>query len=145
MIRKRLGDLLDQDGDVAQSKGLLHSLPHNTISGIVLLCVVLALVSVQLFRTWWRLKHVPGPFLAKFTNFQRMSWIWTKRAELSHQQMHEKYGELVRMGPNMVSFSNPEAIPTVHPMRPGFPKVCTTSFTIWSACTRTTDTWLPLL
>ena len=40
------------------------------------------------------------------------------------QGMRERYGEVVRTGPNMVSFSNPEAIPTVYPTRPGFPKVC---------------------
>jgi hypothetical protein len=53
-----------------------------------------------------------------------MGWIGTKRAHLILQDMHEKYGDVVRIGPNMVSFSNPKAIPTVYPMRPGFPKVC---------------------
>jgi hypothetical protein len=89
---------------------------------IVLLFVVLG-VSLQLLRTWWRLRHIPGPFLASITNFQRMSWISTKRAHSILQEIHEKYGEVVRIGPNMVSFSNPDAIPTIYPMRTGFPKV----------------------
>lgn len=69
------------------------------------------------------MRHIPGPFLASISNFPRMSWVPTKRAHLILQEMHEKYGEVVRIGPNMVSFSNPEAIPTVYPTRQGFPKV----------------------
>lgn len=77
----------------------------------------------QLFRTRWRLRHIPGPLLASFTNFQRMYWVTTKRAHVILQNAHEKYGQVVRIGPNMVSISNPEAIPTVYTTKPGFPKV----------------------
>ena len=91
---------------------------------VLLVCAGLGLITLQLCRTWWRLRQIPGPLPAKITNFQRMGWIGTKRAHLILQDMHEKYGDVVRIGPNMVSFSNPKAIPTVYPMRPGFPKVC---------------------
>jgi len=47
----------------------------------------------------------------------------TKRAHLIHQEMHEKYGDVIRIGPNTVIFSNPEAIPTVYVTKPGFIKV----------------------
>ena len=94
----------------------------------VLLGLVLALITVQLFRTWWRLRHIPGPFLAKFTNLQRVWWVKTKRADLIHKRLHEQYGEVVRMGPNMVSFSNPAAVPVVYPFGPGMQKVCSPSF-----------------
>lgn len=85
-------------------------------------CVLLLLVVFQLWRTWWRLRHIPGPFPASITNFQRARWVTTKRAHLILQDMHEKYGEVVRIGPNTVAFSNPEAIPTVYTARTGFPK-----------------------
>ena len=87
------------------------------------ICVALSLAVFQLWRTWWRLKHIPGPFPASITNFQRARWVTTKRAHLILQDMHEKYGEVVRIGPNTVAFSNPEAIPTVYTARTGFPKV----------------------
>lgn len=86
--------------------------------------VLLSLVTLQLWRTWSRLRHIPGPFPASLTQFQRVLWVTTKRAHLIHQEMHEKYGEVVRIGPNTVIFSNPEAIPTVYIARTGFPKVC---------------------
>ncbi|CAN8097538.1 unnamed protein product [Discula destructiva] len=80
------------------------------------------LVLLQLGRTWWRLRYIPGPFFAKFTNFQRVYWVKTKRAHLILQGAHEKYGELVRIGPNTVSIHNPELIPTIYTARLGFPK-----------------------
>lgn len=92
--------------------------PLLAVLGIVLLAIVL-----QLFRTWRRLRHIPGPFWASFTNIQRVLWVKTKNAHLHHQHVHEQYGPVVRIGPNMVMFEDPSAIPIVHTMRRGFPKV----------------------
>ncbi|PYI01677.1 putative cytochrome P450 oxidoreductase [Aspergillus sclerotiicarbonarius CBS 121057] len=77
---------------------------------------------LQLVRTWWSMRHIPGPLLASITNLPRVWWVKTGRAHLYHQALHAKYGDVVRIGPRMVSFSNPEAIPTVYPIRPGFLK-----------------------
>lgn len=85
--------------------------------------LTLILGLLQLARTWWSLRHIPGPFLASISNLPRVWWQITGRAHLYHQAAHAKYGDVVRIGPRMVSFSNPEAIPTVYPVRPGFPKV----------------------
>lgn len=88
----------------------------------VVLGLAIAFAITHLFRVYWRLKHVPGPFLAKFTNVQRVLWVKTRRAHEIHQAVHDKYGEVVQFGPNMVSLANPAWIPTVYPIRPGFPK-----------------------
>jgi hypothetical protein len=95
---------------------------------IIPLCVflVLSLGIFQLWRTWRRLSHIPGPFPASITNFQRARWVTTKRAHLILQDVHEKYGEVVRIGPNTVVFSNPEVISSVYTARTGFPKVSLT-------------------
>ncbi|KAI0892191.1 putative benzoate 4-monooxygenase cytochrome P450 [Annulohypoxylon nitens] len=87
-----------------------------------LLLGVCAILALQAFRTWWRLRHIPGPFFAKFTNLQRFLWVKTGRAHLIHEDLHRRYGEVVRIGPNMISISNPEAIPIIYPTRPGLPK-----------------------
>ncbi|KAJ5690937.1 cytochrome P450 [Penicillium malachiteum] len=98
----------------------------NDVSGTQLwsfaFAAVTIAISLHLFRTWWSLRHIPGPFLASLTNLQRVWWVKTGRAHLYHQAIHKKYGDVVRIGPHMVSFSNPEAITTVYPTRPGFPK-----------------------
>ena len=90
---------------------------------VVTLGVVPLLIFLQLFRTYWRLRHIPGPFSATFTNLQRVLWVKTRQAHLIHQHVHEQYGPVVRTGPNMVMFDDPDAIPIVHTMRRGFPKV----------------------
>lgn len=106
------------------SRSGMDSFLELNVPIVLLVWAGVGLITLQLYRTWWRLRQIPGPLPAKITNFQRMGWVGTKRAHLILQDMHEKYGDVVRIGPNMVSFSNPEAIPTVYPMRPGFPKVC---------------------
>jgi len=86
--------------------------------------LIVVILSLHIIRMYRKLGHVPGPFLAKFTNFQRVYWVKSMQAHKIHLQMHEKYGDCVRYGPEMVSVSDPGAIPTLYPMRPGFPKVC---------------------
>lgn len=85
--------------------------------------LALAFVVFHVFPVWWRLRHVPGPFWASLSDIPRMLWVTTKEAHLIHQRLHDKYGEVVRVGPNTVIFRDPTAIPTVYPMRAGFPKV----------------------
>jgi hypothetical protein len=77
----------------------------------------------HIYRTYARLKHVPGPFWAKFTNLQRVLWVKTMHSHTIYQDVHEKYGDVVRIGPKAVSIADPAAIPEVYPMRTGFPKV----------------------
>ena len=85
--------------------------------------IVCSLAAFRLILSWRRLSHIPGPFLASVNELQRVLWVRTTRGHLIHQELHGKYGELVRTGPNNVLFSNPEAISAVYPARSGFPKV----------------------
>ncbi|KAH8682719.1 cytochrome P450 [Xylariales sp. PMI_506] len=62
------------------------------------------------FRSWHRLRHIPGPFLAS------LSSIWMVRKSLSgrlHEHLKEAadtYGPLVRIGPNEVLSTDPEVL-----------------------------------
>lgn len=117
---------------IMQTKDAPFNMNHHSKTSRflpLLLGTVFTLITFQLFRTWWRLRHIPGPFLASLTNLQRVWWVKTRHAQITHQQIHERYGAVVRFGPNMVSISDPAAIPTVYPMPPGFVKVrsCTLS------------------
>ncbi|KAL8829343.1 MAG: hypothetical protein Q9191_002072 [Dirinaria sp. TL-2023a] len=66
------------------------------------------------FRSFFKLRDVPGPFLASWTNFPRLWWVLSNRAHDIHIQLHRQHGKLVRFGPNMVSISDPAEIPTVY-------------------------------
>ncbi|KAI1128808.1 putative cytochrome P450 oxidoreductase [Nemania abortiva] len=108
---------MDTSFKISQLRGI-QAVPLVPLLGSL---VVLG-VGLRLLRVWWRLRHIPGPFWAKFTNLQRVSWVRTGRSHQIHQAIHDKYGEVVRFAPNMVSLANPAWIPQLYPVRPGFPK-----------------------
>jgi hypothetical protein len=68
------------------------------------------------------LNHIPGPGLAPFTNLWRFFVVWGRRPELAHIRLHEKYGPLVRLGPRVVSVSDPAAISVIYALNAGFVK-----------------------
>lgn len=64
---------------------------------------------VSSITTWYRLRHVPGPFLASF------SYLWLMKNNLlgiSSSQLKglKKYGSVVRIGPNYVLTDDPVAL-----------------------------------
>ncbi|KAI9714543.1 MAG: hypothetical protein M1820_000505 [Bogoriella megaspora] len=60
------------------------------------------------------LNHIPGPFLAMFTDLWRLFSVLTRRAEKQQRHMHDTLGPAVRLGPNMVSISDPAMINTIY-------------------------------
>ncbi|KIW33140.1 uncharacterized protein PV07_00011 [Cladophialophora immunda] len=89
------------------------------LAGIIAsLCVV----RLALNRYGTGINHIPGPALASFTDLWRFFVVWGRRPELKHIQLHEKYGPLVRLGPRVVSISDPAAIPIIYALNSGFVK-----------------------
>ena len=70
------------------------------------------------------LKHIPGPFLAKFINIWRLVDLLTGRQDRTQTRLHERYGSAVRLGPNFVSLNDPSLIKVVYDVRGNFIKVC---------------------
>lgn len=70
-----------------------------------------------------RLDKYPGPFLASITDWWRLLDVYGRRSEVTHRALHKKYGEVVRLGPNTLSFSNPQALKTIYGLNKGFNKV----------------------
>lgn len=89
----------------------------------MIVALVAGFLAIQLIFTWARLRHVPGPLPAKFTNMQRLLWVRTRRAHEIHHDLHRRFGKLVRMGPNMISVSDPDAIPIIYGFDGKFKKV----------------------
>lgn len=54
------------------------------------------------------LKHIPGPLLARATAFPYVYKIRTGEMHSWLQEQHEKYGEVVRVAPQEVSFISAE-------------------------------------
>ncbi|KAK0650609.1 Tryprostatin B 6-hydroxylase [Lasiodiplodia hormozganensis] len=77
--------------------------------------------SLVVYRLFFhRLRKFPGPKLAAVSQFYAMS-LAAKDMKLciEIQKLHQKYGDIIRIGPRYLSIARPEAIPLVYgpPMR----------------------------
>ena len=86
-------------------------------------------VFLGLLILWWllsnelRLRGIPGSILARQTDLWR---FWkTSQGDMHHVyiDLHRKYGPLVRIGPNCVSFAGLEALSAIYNVSQKFSKV----------------------
>ena len=85
---------------------------------------VIAFVARLLYNKYGTgLNHIPGPFLASFTDFYRFAIARGYRPERWHIELHNKYGELVRIGPRTVICSSNKAAKKIYALNAGFVKV----------------------
>lgn len=84
---------------------------------------LLGVLALWFYRTWRKQAHIPGPFLASISNIPRLFWARSGRAHEIHIHLHEKYGSLVRLGPNAVSVGDPREISKMYGIRSSFGKV----------------------
>lgn len=66
---------------------------------------------------------IPGPLLAKITNLWRLIDVANGRAEVTLHNLHQKHGDYVRLGPNVVSVRNLDALKTIYGINKGYQKV----------------------
>lgn len=55
-----------------------------------------------------------GPFLASFTDLWRVFHVYSNMDKPPMLDLHEQYGDIVRVGPNILSFGKPEAIKDIY-------------------------------
>ena len=67
---------------------------------------------------------IPGPFLAKITHLWRFIDVANGHAETTLYDLHQKHGDYVRLGPNVVSVRNLDALKTIYGINKGYRKVC---------------------
>lgn len=67
-------------------------------------------------------KH-PGPILASLTDWWRFHLASKRRPEREYRRLHDLHGDIIRIGPNQLSFSSPEAVKTIYALNNGFIKV----------------------
>ena len=72
------------------------------------------------------LNQYSGPYLASVTDLWRAFCVWSTRDIHNVSiDLHKKHGNVVRMGPNLLSFSDPAAIKDIYGLNKGFVKVRT--------------------
>lgn len=87
-------------------------LRYQRVQAAVLI-ILIALVA-HIIWSIVRLSHIPGPFHASLSNFVRLKWVWSRRAHRIHVELHQKHGDLVRIGPNAISIGDPSEIPQIY-------------------------------
>jgi hypothetical protein len=93
---------------------------------------MLALIVLSLLGSlivWWivlntfKLRDINGPFLARYSDLWRLLKVHQGDMHNVYLELHQKYGSLVRVGPNCVSISSPEALAAVYNISEKLPKV----------------------
>ena len=80
------------------------------------LYIFLSLLIFALLRARYSrgLNKFNGPFLASITNFWKVWYAFTSSQKRMYADVHEKYGDIVRVGPNELSFADPKAIREIY-------------------------------
>ncbi|KAL8906484.1 MAG: hypothetical protein Q9207_002022 [Kuettlingeria erythrocarpa] len=68
------------------------------------------------------LSAIPGPFLASFSRIWVVYKTWTGDMEHTQRCLHRKHGYLIRIAPNEVACSDPEAIKIIYGSKSVFTK-----------------------
>ncbi|KPI38564.1 Pisatin demethylase [Cyphellophora attinorum] len=87
----------------------------------------LILLSLLVFRPLFKryaspLRQYPGPFIASCTRLWKVWSTWTGKTEQHHIALHKRYGPVVRIAPNELSFANPHAALAIFQVGKGFHK-----------------------
>ncbi|ROV90201.1 hypothetical protein VSDG_08773 [Cytospora chrysosperma] len=86
--------------------------------------VLVTVVAIWLLRNRYHngLNKYPGPFMASLTDWWRFVDVWNRRPEQTHIKLHEKHGDVVRLGPNTLSFADPAALKAIYGLNKGYVK-----------------------
>lgn len=89
--------------------------------------VLLLLLTAKLGSNYFNhgLNKYPGPLVASLTDLWRFFDVWGRRPDITHVKLHRKHGDIVRLGPNTLSFGNPLALKAIYGLNKGFVKVDT--------------------
>ena len=100
---------------------VLSTMAINVPMALVL-SIVIFLSYLILVRYRSHLCQIPGPFFASLSHLPRLLSVAHGHAHLDAIKLHRKYGPVVRVGPNHVSFSDAEALSVVYSTSTKFEK-----------------------
>lgn len=110
---------------------LLTLSPSNMLESIAPLLlhywplVLLVACATYLANNYFKhgLQKYPGPFVASLTNWWRLVDVLGRRPDITQIRLHRELGDIVRLGPNVLSFANPKALKAIYGLNKGFVKV----------------------
>jgi hypothetical protein len=69
------------------------------------------------------LNRYPGPWMAGLTDWWRLYQVRMGNFEQTNIELHRKYGDVIRYGPNALSFADPKALKIIYGLNKGYVKV----------------------
>ena len=113
---------------ILPSFAIFNMLASNLLPTLVAYWPILLFLtlSIHLLRNRYHnnLHKYPGPPLAAYTNWWRFFNTLSRRTQEDHIRLHRQHGDIVRLGPNCLSFADPSAIN----WNVGYVVVCTWSW-----------------
>ncbi|KAF2648704.1 pisatin demethylase [Lophiostoma macrostomum CBS 122681] len=73
-------------------------------------------------KFWKGLNKYPGHWLAGYTNWWRFFDVYGRKHEYTVIRLHREHGDVVRLGPNVLSFGDPRAIKVIYGLNKGMIK-----------------------
>ena len=104
-------------------KGIAGTIVELVVGHWSLVALVAGVAWLARNRYRNNLSKYPGPLLASLTDWWRFFDVYGRRAEVTQIALHNKYGDVVRLGPNLLSFADPKALKTIYGLNKGFIKV----------------------
>jgi hypothetical protein len=93
------------------------------VKGNILSVLVLFFVTRAIFRRYFHpLANYPGPFICSVTRLWKVWSVYKGHTELDFIDLHRRYGSIVRVAPNELSFSSPNAAHDILAPGNGFTK-----------------------
>jgi cytochrome P450 len=87
--------------------------------------LLLPLITISYFlsnKYRYRLNKYPGPHLAAYTDLWRFLDSIHQKSEKTFIDLHRQHGDIVRIGPNVLSFADPQALKSIYGLNKGFVK-----------------------
>jgi hypothetical protein len=101
--------------------GLLESTlfsfsPSQTVLSLSLFLFALALSALyyRILSLRHPLHHIPGPVIARSTQLWLLQRLYIGRPRVDQRDLHERFGPVLRIGPNEVSIADTAALNTIY-------------------------------
>lgn len=103
---------------------MLHLLIPSNLGALVSWALLGVLIA-SLLRNYFNkgLNNYPAPSYSAFTDFWRLLVVARGLAHAEYLELHNKIGDVVRLGPNALSFSDPKAVKVIYGLSNKLPKV----------------------
>jgi len=120
-----------QSANIGELLSSLDLYSPSRILGTIAFTILLA-ISVQVSRQYYRLRHIPGPFLNALTPLVLTYHCIKGDITAYTYSLAEKYGPLVRVSPNIVMHSDPDTFRRVCSVKANYTKGLWFEFSRWS-------------